>query len=161
MKKNKNSKQISNQIQKNDSTNLEVLNINEVGDKVAEQAEISLREKNVLLSQAIENLLRTIEQKEEEILSLRNQISNPSPNQVVVDLPSEEELIIDSQIRMLKSGALTRELTLDEVKRFDLLIKNKKIINEDSKKGKTLDAKNNNKNVNDLVKLASKTIQKN
>lgn len=47
-------------------------------------------------------------------------------------LPSDEELICVEQISILKNRSDQRELSLDEVKRLDLLIKNLRLLREQS-----------------------------
>lgn len=47
-------------------------------------------------------------------------------------LPAPEEMICIEQIDILRSASAKRELSLDEVKRLDLLIKNLRLLREQS-----------------------------
>lgn len=46
--------------------------------------------------------------------------------------PSQEEMICIEQISILKSRSLQRELSLEEVKKLDLLVKNLRLVQEKS-----------------------------
>lgn len=84
---------------------------------------------NVGLSQTIDKLLKELETKSSEIRHLQDLLSKNS--NIIGELPkliiSDEEVIADMQLKALKSAAMMRDLTLDEVKRFDLLVKNKRL----------------------------------
>lgn len=90
---------------------------------------LKLEEKCVALSQVIDSLLKQIESKEEEISQLKNvlQKSTPLIGEAIAINISDEELIADVQLRKLKEQAKIRELTLDETRKFDLLVKNKRL----------------------------------
>lgn len=47
-------------------------------------------------------------------------------------MPTDEEIICIEQIQVLKNRSAQRELSLDEVKRLDLLIKNLRLLREQS-----------------------------
>jgi hypothetical protein len=70
-----------------------------------------LKQDNIILKQKIEQL--------ESFLASQNVITN-------------EELICIEQIGVLKSKSTSRELSLDEVKRLDILIKNLRLIKNQS-----------------------------
>lgn len=69
----------------------------------------------------IGQLLNTLDVKEREILALQN---NTTPDKIII---SDEEQIAAGQLRLLKQKAESGELTLDDIKRFDILVKNKRI----------------------------------
>lgn len=72
--------------------------------------------------------------KELEVLRLKNrQLETMLSSKI--DMATEissEEIICIQQIEMLESSSAQRQLTLDEVKRLDLLVKNLKLIREQS-----------------------------
>lgn len=114
----------------------------------------ALEEKCIILSKALDEMTKKLKTKEEEILHLKfllNSKVEGSGGVLDVKPPSEEELIIEAQIRMLKTGALQRELSLDEVKRFDLLMKNKKLIKEKNDKDPNADMKDITASFKDLT----------
>lgn len=87
------------------------------------------QEKCVALSMTIDELLKKLESKEDEIMHLKQMLSSTVP---VIGEPSrlilsDEEVIADIQLQKLKDNARMRELTLDEIKKFDLLVKNKRL----------------------------------
>jgi hypothetical protein len=78
-----------------------------------------------------------IEKYQSEIALLRQKNSqlehliNQKAPQLVSEL-TPEEIICLQQIRRLENSSTSRELTLEEVKRLDLLVKNLKLIREES-----------------------------
>jgi hypothetical protein len=72
-----------------------------------------------------------IKQLEEENVKLRELVATPKENKVEVIIESPELAICNAQIDMLKMRALTKELTLEETKQLDLLIKNKRLLSGD------------------------------
>lgn len=129
-------KQLPNSNRENAISN--VLSMTEVADAAREgmfKTEIlRLEAHNVGLSQTIDNLLKSLENKDNEIAHLKQMLvgSVPLIGGGVV-LASDEEAIIDIQIRKLKESTQNREMTLDETKRLDLLIKNKRLVAADAK----------------------------
>lgn len=71
---------------------------------------------------------------------------SPLVGQVEVAPVTDEEIIALKQLERLKKLALERELTLDEVKRMDLLVKNKRL------------AQGNATNINDNKKDLPKDV---
>lgn len=85
------------------------------------------------LSLTIDKAVKTLQEKDEEIahlkMLLRNvpTITDSSSGLVEVLAISEEEEIAQLQLEFLKKKARAGELTLEEVKKFDLLVKNKNL----------------------------------
>ena len=82
------------------------------------------------MSETVQKLLKEIESREEEINHLKQLLTQfsvqPGNNGLVTVSPiSDEELIADVQLRKLKDKAKVSELTLDEIRKLDLLVKNK------------------------------------
>jgi len=89
-----------------------------------------LREYSAAQYQTIESLKRENDVLREKAHHLEQMLSKKS---APIALPiSDEEIICIEQINILKSKSNNRELSLDEVKRLDLLIKNLRLIREQS-----------------------------
>lgn len=86
-------------------------------------------EKCVALSQSIDQLLHKLQEKEDEILHLKQMLfaSVPVVGEASPLVITDEEYIALQQLQKLKDNARLRELTLDEIKKFDLLVKNKRL----------------------------------
>lgn len=104
--------------------------ISQVQKEFLDQAKVkSLEETISKLNETIDKLLKSIEEKDSEILALQQKINGTEPSliqQIAVPL-ADEELISNAQLERLKNAALNRELSLEEVKKFDLLVKNKRL----------------------------------
>lgn len=106
------------------------------------------------MSEDIKSLALTMEKDviarlEAENKQLRQTISAIQKSRLI----SDEEQVCVTQINILKEKSDERELNLDEVKRLDLLVKNLKLIRENS----AIEAKSvpvNDAEEADLVRLA-------
>ena len=143
----------------------EVLDISEMSKKVNENQDkvtiLKLEEKCIALSQVVDSLLKQAEQKEEEIAHLKSMLSKTVPiiGEVVKIDPSDEEVIAEIQLRKIRENARIRDLTLDEIKKFDLLVKNKRLAKGDA----TVIESNKlpeNLTKKDLLKIATKNKDK-
>ena len=111
----------------------DTLSIKEISENSKENQLITqilkLEDKCSALSQVIDSLLKQVESKEEEISNLKSALDRSVPmiGEAIAINISDEELIADVQLRKLKEQAKTRELTLDEIRKFDLLVKNKRL----------------------------------
>ncbi len=118
---------------------------------------------NVGLSQSIDNLLQTLEQKDDEIRHLKELLNGSGVTiigQASKILMTDEEVIAEKQLGRLRTLSMERDLTLDEVKRFDLLVKNKRLAQG---KSTTIESKPVGlpKDLSDsqLIQIASKKIE--
>lgn len=89
----------------------------------------------------IEDLMLRNKRLEEKLKHAESLLKGLQKNGVVLKV-SPEEMICVEQIEVLKAKSSERELSTDEVKRLDLLIKNIKILREPQAKSETLDADN-------------------
>lgn len=106
-------------------------------DEISKQFDLTSREEyikkleghNVGLSQTVDTLMKQLEQKNQEIHHLQDMLSKMTPviGEATPIIPTDEEIIAEFQLKALKSAAMSRDLTLDEVKRYDLLVKNKRL----------------------------------
>lgn len=80
--------------------------------------------------EVIMKLLQQREELEDKVKHLESMLVNV-PNLQASKL-SSEEIICMEQIHLLKSKSDNRELSLDEIKRLDLLVKNLRLIREQS-----------------------------
>ncbi len=140
-----------------------VVNIHEMANSAAEkhlaQSYLNLEKKALGLSQTIDSLLKTLDNKEAEIVHLKQLLNSSVPilGEAVRIEVSDEEMIADIQIRKLKETSMLRELTLDEIRKFDLLVKNRRLAKGDAT---TIEGSNLNKGLDkpQLLKLAAKKI---
>jgi hypothetical protein len=136
--------------------------ISQIQKEFLEQSKTkSLEETISKLNETVDKLLKSIEEKDSEILALQRRLNGEGSSLVrplAVPLP-DEELISNSQLERLKHAAMNRELSLEEVKKFDLLVKNKRLA-----QGETTtivaDYKNLPANLQktELIKIASKKV---
>jgi hypothetical protein len=86
-----------------------------------------------------------IKKLEEEVTHLQQLLAATTPligdNKVEIYNKPIEQAVVEAQIQLLSKRALEKELTLEEVKTLDLLIKNKKLCED----GKTLETKKRKK----------------
>lgn len=101
---------------------------------------LSLKRENKAAMLTIEKLLKDLSKKNEEITHLQTLIHQTTPTlkpvednkkKIKVDLTPEEEIAF-TQLDRLRKIAQTRALTLEETKIFDLLVKNKRLSQDES-----------------------------
>lgn len=84
---------------------------------------------------ALKSATEQIEKLKQEVAHLQDIIAQTVPlvgdNKVDIIIQSTEQSIIEAQIKILSDRALKSELTLEEVKVLDLLIKNKKLLSDE------------------------------
>jgi len=104
-------------------------------------------EKNKFLevqNKTIIELNNKISKQEEEIKHLQLLLTNTTQiigeNRIERIIKTPEEALIDGQIEILQSRSLGQELSLEEVKKLDLLLKNKILIKKDNA-GNTLEGR--------------------
>lgn len=93
----------------------------------------SLESANFTLNEFNNSLMKKLQEKDAEISHLKNLLLGGNlpifGNEGLVAATPEEQLI-QVQIKKIQESSMLRELSLDEVKRFDLLMKNKNLIQE-------------------------------
>lgn len=119
---------------------------------------IQMEKDSVALGQALDKALNALNKKDEEIKHLQELLTGVTPN--ITTFPqnvTDEEIIALRQLESLKITAMTRDLTLEEIKKFDLLVKNKRLSQGSPT---TIDAEYEKlpSNTDDLKKLASRKI---
>ena len=109
------------------------------------------------------SLQKQIQKLEEENKHLKHLLSSTTPLVGAVPIIlTPEEALIDGQIDILEERGRTHELSLEEVKKMDLLMKNKNILKQNNPK--TIDIKPNKSGLNkkELLQIAaSKKDEKN
>lgn len=107
-----------------------------------------LRKENLMLDRelkasllTIDKLLKDLNLKREEISHLQGLVASTVPILVPKKIESKEDktdsqLIAETQLSRLKNIALTRQMTLEEVRIYDFLVKNQRIAGTDSDEGK-------------------------
>lgn len=120
---------------------------------------------NFGLNETVNKFITQLESKDAEISHLKAMLFEkvPTVSQSGLLLPvSDEEEIAQIQINKLRDSARIRELTLDEVKRYDLLVKNKLLAQANSAtkvEGKKLPA-NTSKTQLMQIAITKKTEEK-
>lgn len=97
---------------------------------------ITLKRENVAALKTIDKLLKDLNQKAEEIKSLQSLVSQTVPvikktEKLDLSVTPEEE-IAALQLERLRNAARNRTLTLEETRMFDLLVKNKRLSQDES-----------------------------
>lgn len=150
--------------QSDDSSNIQdrVIDIHEMASSAAEQqltkSYLNLEKKAIGLSQTIDQLLSTLDEKDAEIRHLKQLLDGSVPyiGQAIRLDVSDEEYIANIQLEKLKESGRLRELTLDEIRKFDLLVKNKRLAKGDAT---TIEGTNLlKKEKPELLKIASKKM---
>lgn len=94
---------------------------------MSDKSVILIQQENLELSKENSALKVTVTKLLEEINRIREIDRTPNPNRVVL---TPEQRIIDDQIRYLEAISIERVLSLEENRSFDLLIKNKRLLDE-------------------------------
>lgn len=91
----------------------------------------NLESANVTLNQFNNSLMEKLKSKDEEISHLKQLLlsgSTPILGSDGLVQASVELQMVESQLRKLQEDTMLRSMTLDDVKRLDLLIKNKNLL---------------------------------
>lgn len=134
-----------------------------ISELVQTSKEALLEKKCLELSQIVLSLQEQLAGKNEEIIHLKALLSHGTPvigRAVQIEI-SDEEAIAELQLQMLKDKARARELTLEETKKFDLLVKNKRLVKGDSTINADYAKLPEDTSKRDLLKIASKSVKKN
>lgn len=124
-------------MKKQKSGNIQVVTPTEIKQNFEHNAEL-LMQVDTLSSQCakmaatIRELEDTVAQKEIELEHLKDMITKCAPSLTIQQIITDEEMIALKQLAFLKVKALKSELTLDELKAFDILVKNKRLFEDKS-----------------------------
>jgi hypothetical protein len=111
---------------------MDIIDINEVRKLMIEKSKEEDAQKFIETQhKTIEKLCKQIEILKEKTTHLENILKQVVKPGLVADV-SQEELICIEQIDIIKNRSSQRELTTDEVKKLDLLIKNLKLLRQES-----------------------------
>lgn len=133
-----------------------VINIEDLRrDFVLKTTNKDLKDFAVQQQAVIETLLSTNKNLEDKLKHLENLLLSLENNNIVSQITPEEMICIE-QINGLRSKSSNRELSLDEVKRLDLLVKNLRLIREQSTQVINTKEYTNVKEA-DLVAIATQT----
>lgn len=128
----------------------------EIANDIKNQSDDEL--KMYALSQKLVSTLAILEEKDREIEHLKQLLEamTPTLTKASVLMPSDAEVITDAQLQRLKTAALERTLSLDEIRALDLLVKNNRIAKDAA--SEIIDHKGLPKNLpqDTLIKIASK-----
>lgn len=97
---------------------------------------VSLKRENVAALKTVDKLLKDLNLKSEEIKHLQSLVQQTVPvikKETALDFNvTPEEEIASLQLDRLRAAARTRTLTLEETRMFDLLVKNKRLAQDES-----------------------------
>lgn len=118
-----------------------------------------LEKHNVALGETVDRISKALDEKDSEIKHLQLMLGGSVPlisggtNSI-----TDEEIIAEQQLQRLKTKAQSGELTLEEVKKFDLLVKNKRLAQTGipQQQSNWKDVTNSSKKT--LIALATKVI---
>lgn len=108
----------------NEVTSLEV-------ETLKKQLEASRRE-TAAFNMTCDKLLKELSRRQEEINQLKQTVEQLKYAPTVKMEFSAEEEIADVQLERLRQSSKTRALTLEETKQFDILVKNKRLSQDQS-----------------------------
>lgn len=113
---------------------------------------------NTITALVAENKALTNEVERLKLLLAATNSALGQENEVLRVILTPEEALIEGQIEILQNRAINFELTLEDVKKLDLLIKNKRLVKEQSTtiqgESKKIDKKNHSNA--ELILLAAK-----
>lgn len=144
------------QLPDHSSATSELISIHDAAEHFKKNQLQALEDKCIGLSQALDHALKTLDQKDQEIQHLKQLLGNSVPVLGQLAVPfSDEEIIATKQLELIANEARIRPLTLDEIKKYDLLVKNKRLAqgNATTIEGKKSNVKELGKV--DLLKLAA------
>lgn len=138
-------------------------NVSELSIEQLKKEVISLRRENHAAMLTIDRLLKEQNNKLEQIKHLENLISQNVPvikkvNEKLTIAISSETEIAEIQLERLRQASKTRALTLEEIRAYDLLVKNKRLVLDES----TINlGKNQYRDVADadLLKIAASQVK--
>jgi hypothetical protein len=146
---------VTNRKKKNDTSNLTV---KELATKVEDLAPSFVESKVAELAQRILQLENIIKGKDQEIQHLKEMLDSAIPSFEPESKPlTQEELIALKQLELLMHDANNRRLTLEEVKIFDILVKNKRLAQGESTG--VVDMVKLPKNKSKLIEIASRPVK--
>jgi hypothetical protein len=133
---------------------------------MADQAELNtlrirllqMEKDSVAMGDALNKALLALDKKDQEIRHLQELLTGVVPNVTpFTQHVTDEEMIALRQLESLKIIAMSRDLTLEEIKKYDLLVKNKRL-SQGSPTTIDADYEKLPSNTEDLKKLASRKI---
>lgn len=119
--------------QTNDSSNLDITDIDsQYQDSTLKIQVEGYQKKNLELFDQIQRLEERLEKKEAEIKHLKELLDASVPEFRPAFQVNDEEVIAIKQLELLKQASQIRPLSLEEVRIYDLLVKNKRLSQGDS-----------------------------
>lgn len=108
--------------------------------------------------QALGEAANRIKQLEQEIEHVKHLLITQSALVTFTDITLEEKICL-AQIAILESRCAGKELTLEEIKKFDLLVKNLQIIRENNPKTLDVTPTKSELTPKELTNLAAQNIE--
>lgn len=113
--------------------------MNDISEAQVERDLVAVKRELHAAMKTIEKLLKDLQKKNEEIAHLRTLLTQTIPavqapkedKKVQLEITAEEEIAV-LQLQRLRQTAQQRVLTLEETRMYDLLVKNKRLSQEES-----------------------------
>ena len=142
---------------KNDSSNINIQDIQSQYQDSSLKIQVEgYQKRNVELFQRIQDLEDSLKLKEEEIKHLKDLLDSSVPSYTPSFVVDDAEVIAIKQLELLKQSSQMRPLSLEEVRIYDLLVKNKRLAQGDSTN--IVDTVKLPKDKAKLIEIASKKI---
>ncbi len=146
--------------QKDTSKDTNITTIHELKDKFVQTTVIDKFEQdNISLSKELLKLQDQLKQRDEQIKHLEEMLQsvNIPVYSPVINEVTDEEMIALKQLERLKEAAQIRPLSLEEVRIYDLLVKNKRLAQGNATD--IMDTVKLPQKKEELLKIASKKIK--
>lgn len=110
--------------------------------------------------ETIDKLLKEIDSKNKMIESFKNGDHKNVPSAVVERIEvSPEEVVVLTQLKRLQEKALIQTLTLEEIKIYDMLVKNKRLINGQNTENASYKVLSDKTDSKELLAIAQTNVQ--
>lgn len=144
--------------------NPEYSNINDALEKLKDVAkinkEVTRLEKMVKAQEeTIEKLTKEIDNKNDTIDALKRRVNGDTSIVVPRAQISPEEVIAETQLKLLEERAMRQTLTLEEIKIYDLLVKNKRLTLGQSTENASYRVLPANTDEKSLLEIAQSNVQ--
>mgnify|MGYP003402874881 CR=1 FL=1 len=139
-------------------------NITDALEKLKEVAtinkEVTRLEKMVKAQEeTIEKLTKEIDNKNDTIDALKRRVNGDTSIVVPRAQVSPEEVIAETQLKLLEERAMRQTLTLEEIKIYDLLVKNKRLTLGQSTENASYRVLPANTDEKSLLEIAQSNVQ--
>lgn len=129
----------------------------QIAEDIKDESQEDLEGKIFNLSKALTDANKIIDEKNAEIEELKKHLDSLTPHlgKISKITVSDEEVIANVQLQRIKEAALTRALSMEESKIFDIMVKNKKLAQGDASDVINVNGLSKELKKEDLIKIAA------